>query len=210
MSPASASRTPEQASAASSRRLWIAVATFVGLLAIGVWLVFAKLPSFLQRPDPGGATSPQASGKSGDARKIQATLFYVSDDGAELMPVGREVLYGATPAEQAKHIVDAQVAAPPEGMVSAIAANTKVRAVFLGSRGDAYVDLGPEAAAAHTGGSLNEALAVFAIVNALSANLPGVTSVQILVDGKEVDTLAGHIDLRQPLGRAAKWVRKAQ
>ena len=94
--------------------------------------------------------------------------------------------------------------------VSAIAADTKVRGVFLGSRGDAYVDLGGESVAGHTGGSLNEALAVFAIVNALVSNLPGVTSVQILVDGKEVDTLAGHIDLRQPLSRASKWVRKGQ
>jgi Sporulation and spore germination len=191
------------------RRLWITVGGFVALLAIGVWLVFAKLPSVLQHQDPAGAAATTGT-KSGDARKIQATLFYVAEDGAELMPVGREVLYGATPSEQAKYIVEAQVAAPPAGMVSAIAASTKVRGVFLGSRGDAYVDLGAEATTAHTGGSLNEALAVFAIVNALVSNLPGVTSVQILVDGKEVDTLAGHIDVRQPLSRAAKWVRKAQ
>ena len=33
---------------------------------------------------------------------------------------------------------------------------------------------------------------------------------QILVDGKEVDTLAGHVDLRIPLDRSLKWVRKGQ
>ena len=32
-------------------------------------------------------------------------------------------------------------------------------------------------------------------------NLPAVTGVQILIDGKEVDTLAGHVDLRRPLRR---------
>jgi spore germination protein GerM len=211
MSPARSPRPPDAASPLSSRRrLWLTMGAFVGLLGIGVWLVFAKLPSFLQQQEAAGGTTPATAAKSGDARKIQATLFYVTEDGAELMPVGREVLYGASPSEQAKYIVEAQVAAPPGGMVSAIAANTKVRSVFLGSKGDAYVDLGAEAATSHTGGSLNEALAVFAIVNALSANLQGVTSVQILVDGKEVDTLAGHVDLRQPLARAAKWVRKAQ
>jgi hypothetical protein len=30
-------------------------------------------------------------------------------------------------------------------------------------------------------------------------NLPAITRVQILIDGKEVDTLAGHVDLRNPL-----------
>jgi hypothetical protein len=29
----------------------------------------------------------------------------------------------------------------------------------------------------------------------------------MLVDGKEVDTLAGHVDLRNPLGRNATWVQ---
>ena len=63
-------------------------------------------------------------------------------------------------------------------------------------------------ARAHTGGSLDEALAVFALVNALTVNLPDITAVQILIDGKEVDTLAGHIDLRHPLRRALEWVRR--
>jgi hypothetical protein len=30
--------------------------------------------------------------------------------------------------------------------------------------------------------------------------------VQVLVDGKEVDTLAGHVDLRRPLAKNLSWV----
>jgi hypothetical protein len=33
--------------------------------------------------------------------------------------------------------------------------------------------------------------------------------VQILVDGHEVDTLAGHVDLRHPLTRTTAWVQEA-
>ena len=80
-------------------------------------------------------------------------------------------------------------------------AGTKLRALFLTERGDAYVDLSREAVTAHTGGTLNELLTVYTIVNALTVNLPAVRSVQILVDGKEVQTLAGHVDLRQPLAK---------
>jgi hypothetical protein len=44
-------------------------------------------------------------------------------------------------------------------------------------------------------------LTVYAIVNVVTANLPTVRRVQILIDGQEADTLAGHIDLRRPLER---------
>ena len=54
---------------------------------------------------------------------------------------------------------------------------------------------------AHTGGSRDELLTIYTLVNALTSNLPAVTSVQVLVNGKEVDTLAGHVDLRRPLGK---------
>jgi hypothetical protein len=42
-------------------------------------------------------------------------------------------------------------------------------------------------------------LTVFAIVNAVTTNLPTIQRVQILIDGREADTLAGHVDLRRPL-----------
>jgi len=63
------------------------------------------------------------------------------------------------------------------------------------------------ARSAHPGGTVNELLTVYTIVNALTANLPAVTGVQLLVDGKEVDTLAGHVDLRRPLAKNLTWVQ---
>jgi hypothetical protein len=73
--------------------------------------------------------------------------------------------------------------------------------------GEAYVDLSREVAAAHTGGTLDEILTVYTIVNALTANLPAITAVQLLIDGKEVDTLSGHVDLRRPLAKNLEWVQ---
>ena len=72
----------------------------------------------------------------------------------------------------------------------------------------AYVDLGGAFTSGQSGGSLDETLAVYSLVNALTVNLPGISAVQILVEGQQVDTLAGHLDLRYPLGKALDWVRK--
>ena len=112
------------------------------------------------------------------------------------------------PGEQARRIVEAQLQPAPSGMYSPIPAGTTVRAVYLTAKGEAFVDLSREIVTGHTGGSLDESLTVFALVNALTVNLPDVSGVQMLVDGKEVDTLAGHIDLRHPLKRSLKWVKK--
>ena len=143
------------------------------------------------------APAPQA----GPGRKIKARLFYVSMDGTKLTGVDREVAYGDGSSAQAQEIIDEQLTPPPAPYVSAIPPGTKLRAIYVNGKGEAFVDLSKEVSAAHTGGTHDELLTIYSIVNALTSNLPAVTSVQLLVDGKEVDTLAGHIDLRLPLGK---------
>ena len=132
-------------------------------------------------------------------RKIRATLFYVSEDGQSLVPLEREVPYGEGVVEQARRIVEAEIAPAPTPLASALPPGTKVRALYVTERGDAFVDFSPELVAAHPGGSLNELLTVYSVVDALTANLPAVHAVQLLVDGREVDSLAGHVDVRRPL-----------
>ena len=147
--------------------------------------------------DRTGAAPRRAPG-----RKIKARLFYVADDGTRLTGVERDVAYGEGAAEQAREIVEAQIAPVAEPLVSAIPPGTTLRAVFITDSGDAFVDLEPRGASPRIrAASLDELLTIYTIVNALTANLPAVTSVQLLVDGKEVDTLAGHVDLRRPLAK---------
>jgi sporulation and spore germination protein len=190
----------------SSRVLVVSIAGAIAL-SLGVWLVLTRLPRLLTTPE-GVPPAESAPAAPGEARKIHATLFYVAETGSELIPVSTEVPFGDTPSDQARRIVEAQVQAPAEGTLSAIPAGTKVRAVYLTPRGEAYLDLSADVARGHTGGTLDEALAVFTLVNALTVNLPDITAVQILIEGREVDTLAGHIDLRHPLRRALEWVRR--
>jgi spore germination protein GerM len=143
-------------------------------------------------------TTPVASGGQVFGRKIKARLYYVSTDGTRLVGVDREVSYSEGPTALAQQIVNAQLAPVPAGLVSAIPLGTTLRALYLDDKGDVFVDLSKEASTGHPGGSQNELLTIYTIVNALTANLPAVKSVQLLVDGKQVDTLAGHIDLRKP------------
>jgi spore germination protein GerM len=124
-----------------------------------------------------------------------------------LTSIERDIAYGEGAVEQAREIIAAQIAPVVEPLVSAIPPETKLRAVFITEGGEAYVDLSGEVKSAHPGGTVNELLTVYTLVNALTANLPAVTAVQVLVDGKEVDTLSGHVDLRRPLARNLAWVQ---
>jgi len=165
------------------------------------WVLFVVLPKRASSANSPAATAAPASAPVGSGRKIKARLFYVGADGIHLTHVERDVPYGEGTLEQAREIVAAQVAPVAEPLLSAIPAGTTVRAVYLTDSGQAYVDFSRELATGHSGGTAGELLTVYTIVNALTENLPGVTGVQVLVDGKEMDTLAGHVDLRNPLGK---------
>lgn len=178
-----------------SRTLVLSVVTAVIAALLSAWVTVA-VRRRIARPAT-SASAPATPAPPG--RKIKARLFYVSMDGTKLTGVDREVAYADGPAAQAQEIVNAQLASAAAPFVSAIPPGTTLRALYLNAKGEAYVDLSKEAATAHTGGTQDELLTIYSIVNALTANLPAVTSVQLLVDGKEVDTLAGHIDLRKPL-----------
>jgi spore germination protein GerM len=184
----------------------------IGVAALALaGLLFFGLPRWygprVQQTTAAAARVPPSPPPATAGRKIKAHLFYVSDDGQTLTPVERDIAFGESPVEQARLIVAAQVAPVVEPAVSAIPTGTTLRALFLGEGGEAYVDLSRELMTAHPGGTMNELLTVYTIVNALTANLPAITSVQILVDGKEVETLAGHVDLRRPITRNASYVQ---
>ena len=189
------------------RRSAIIVATIV--IVAGVVLAVVVPRYFRARP-AAPAGQPAAAATPTPERKITATFFYVAEDGLSLAPMQREVPFGEPVSEQARHIVEMQITPPPAPHVSAIPQGTKLRAVYVSEQGEAFVDVTGEVSRNHTGGALDELFAVYTIVNALTVNLPAIKRVQILVDGKEVDTLAGHVDLRQPFAKNTQWIAEKQ
>jgi spore germination protein GerM len=78
--------------------------------------------------------------------------------------------------------------------------DTVVRAAYLLPDGTAFVDLGgPTLTQGWGTGSHEELMAVYSVVQTVTANFPEARKVRILVNGEPADTLAGHIDLGRPL-----------
>ena len=60
----------------------------------------------------------------------------------------------------------------------------------------------------HPGGSSSELLTVHALVNTLAANFPHIRELVVLVEGQPIETLRGHVDLRQPIVADFSLVRQ--
>src|SRR5262245_29312552 len=123
MSETPSSPPPARPSASSpsptgTRGLKIAIGAGILLLGGGLWLV-TLVPGWVSH-NP-ALESPSPTPGSTSARRIQATLFFVTEDGTALAPVVKEVPYGESTVEQARHILNAQIHTP-EGQVSALPA----------------------------------------------------------------------------------------
>lgn len=193
----------------SARRLLLVVAGLAAAVAFG-WLVMSALGRILREPAaapsgevaeaPAAVAPPETTPAAGP--RIQATLYFASADGQRLVGVEREVPLAEGPVAQARALVDALLTTePPAPLGPVIPSGTTVRGVYVSSRNEVFVDLDETVRAGHPGGSMQELLTVYALVNTLLVNLPTMTDVQILVEGREADTLAGHVDLRRPLRR---------
>ncbi len=181
-----------------SGRAWLARVLFAAAALGGAWVLFVGLPGWYPAEGPGVSTGGADEGSAAGAQTV-STLYYVSGDGMRLVGVPRRLARRANPTAQARAILEQQLADPPPPLVSPIPPGTGLRAVYLTGDGDAFVDLTEEIALGHSGGSREELFTVYAVVNALTTNLAAVDAVQILVDGVEVDTLVGHVDLQRPL-----------
>ena len=143
------------------------------------------------------ATEPEPA--DGVAQKITVKLFFLAADQPALLIEDRDVAYSADLGQQVRTVVEELIKGPQKGLVATLPAETKVIDAFVTPAGVAYVDLSKEAAQKHAGGSRGELLSVYSVVNSLAASFPPVKRVQILVEDRQVPTLAGHVDLTRPL-----------
>jgi len=153
-------------------------------------------------------TPPVVAPEEETERRIQVTLYLLSSTGTSLVTEEREIPYLESPQEQSKHIVRQLLAGSRRGRSSPFPRGVQLRDLFITPQGLAFVDLSKELISNHPGGVSAEELTVYSLANTLISNLPMIKKVQILVEGREVSSLAGHLDLSIPYGRGPMWVEQ--
>jgi hypothetical protein len=91
---------------------------------------------------------------------------------------------------------------------AAVLRDVKLRAFYLDSQGMAYVDLTAGQQKEIRASAWEEQLAIYAMVNTLMQNFEEIRQVAFLMDGREAQSLAGHMDLSRKYGKRMDLVRQ--
>jgi len=126
----------------------------------------------------------------------QVTLFVAYDDTGVLHAQSARIPLPSVRQQRAEELLRALLALYlDKSSPHPLPPGSDVRSVYLVDPGLAVIDLNGAFADGHRSGVLSEELTVMSLIQTLSANIPGIQKVKILVEGKQRDTLAGHADL---------------
>jgi hypothetical protein len=184
-----------------SRRAAAALVALAAAIAAGggLWLARGRRPA---APPPAPLATSLAAPPAPVAapERRPATLWLPAAAGRL---AAREVEIESSPelAARLAALLAALFAAADDGFTAPVfPAPVAVGSLVLAADGTLYVDLRPADGGAPPGaGSTLEAQRVYAIVHTVLRNEPRVTSVVLLWNGVQRESLAGHVDTRRPL-----------
>ena len=140
-----------------------------------------------------------ASKSSKDTAEVR--LYVLGNSGTSFVVENEQMPTAMSLQQQIRYVMELllsrSAAVPPE---------VELREVFLTSQGVVYVDLSQEFVQNHPGGSSAEELSIFGLSHTLIVNFPAVKMMKILIEGQEIQTLAGHMDLSISYGRAPDYL----
>lgn len=175
------------------RHLIIAVAVMVAV-ALGMSLYAWRMRGRVNRTEIPANTQPVAPPAAGPSEQV--TLYVAYDNAEVLRPRAVRIPLPAGRQERAEELLQALVDLYlDKSSPHVLGPGSEIRGVYLVDPGLAVIDLNAAFANGHRSGVLTEELTMASLVGSLSANIPGISRIKILVDGKERDTLAGHVDL---------------
>ena len=152
----------------------------------------------------GSSSSSSSSSQSGSkAQLVNIKVYYPDENATGLVAVEKSIKDTDNKYQAA---VEALMAGTDKkGLANGFPKKAKLLQVTVSGK-VAKVDFSRELQKNFVGGSTGEEMLVGSVVNTLT-EFPEIQKVQILVDGQEVETLSGHMDLSQPLPRMTELLK---
>ncbi len=177
------------------------------LLVLAIILMFLGLGGkwYLQRMDSGElvgdfdtfvATEAMTEIRMGDRSVV---LVFPQWDATGYVTEERQIASRDRSGEDLLNLMRQLCLGPKiSGSVSPIPEGTVATAAFYNPEDESVVlDFSQELVTGHPGGSAAEAATLTSILRTVALNFPGTRSCVILVDGAQVETLAGHLNMEQ-------------
>jgi spore germination protein GerM len=183
---------------------------FLIIVGLGVFLAYhfrQEITDFL-RPPPVKKIEKKPEHEVAVKEKKMVTLFFSEEEGEYLVGEKREIPRRDRVEEEAKETIVELIKGPKGKLIPAMPPHTKLLTLRMDENGVAKVNFDKTLSKEHPGGSSAEMLTLYSIVNSLTVNFPQIKRVQILIDGKEAESIAGHISLKQPVSFNSSIVKK--
>ena len=166
---------------------FVVVSSIVGFLVF----MFLTLFDYVYPPVDG-------KGVQGKKKEKQSVVLYFSDGNERFLVAEKRFIPKEEKASaQGRELVRALLDGSKTGLVNTLPEKTEVQNVRVENE-TAFVDFGKSFIKNHPGGSAAEMATIFSLTNTLAENMTGVKKVKILIGGKEIPSIKGHIDTRQP------------
>lgn len=130
--------------------------------------------------------------------KRVAEILFSDPQERSLIAEKRYIFKEETPVQQAKEVVKALLEGSKTGNVNTFPPNVILRDIKLDREGVAQIDFSAGLIKDHPGGSSAEMATIYSLTNSLTANVPEIKAVQILVEGKDLPSIKGHISTLKP------------
>ena len=158
-----------------------------------------------EKKSPADKTSEQKNKKEKletelpKTKVLEINVYYPDKSGLKLVAVKKEIRFN-NPNEKYFAAVKSLIDKPSnKELTSVMPSHTKINSVTV-KDGTAFVDFGDTIIHNFIGGSTGEEFLVNSVVNTLT-DFKEVKQVRFLIDGKEIETIAGHMDLSVPIKR---------
>ncbi|MGH9433433.1 MAG: GerMN domain-containing protein [Terriglobia bacterium] len=137
------------------------------------------------------------------------TLYFPSFSAGRLVPETRQMALTKNNADRIRQVLLALIEGSHQGADAPLPPATTIRGVFLTSKGTAYLDFSKDLLQNFPSGIESETLSIYSVVSSITANVPAVKKVRVLIQGQEVESLDGHADLSEAYVPDTNWVAAA-
>lgn len=137
----------------------------------------------------------------------EAELYFGDENSDFLVKEFREISSPKNSEKRATSLIRELIKGPEAKSVRTIPEQTKLNFIKIDQSGLVQIDFSDELSEFHPGGSSSEIITIFSVVNTLTKNIKEAKRVKFLINGKDIETIAGHIDCREPFSSNEKLVR---
>lgn len=189
-----------------SDRLLLGVVVLLGaIVAIGGAVLLMRMPSSETAEKPALEDGQPAHQQFLRDEPLPITLYYPQEG---MLSAVSAVVKRQPDTQSLAQASLAALFADQRAALEPVLRDVKLRELYLDGSGTAYLDLMPGTQKDVRASAWDEQLAIYALVNTLLHNFEEIKQVILLIDGREAQTLAGHMDLTRTFTKRMDLVKQ--